>query len=59
MECRYNRCSICGFASECKVYAENKKAKEIIKEFLSFEKSLSPKWGDIKRQAEQFLGDEK
>ena len=69
LECRYNRCTICAFASECKVYAENKKAKEIIKEWQKKVcKELSDgccpsceycHYGEIKASTEQFLGDEK
>lgn len=35
MECRYNNCSIYAFATDCKIYAEVKEAKEIIKDLLS------------------------
>ena len=59
MECRYNRCSICGFATDCKIYAENKKAKEIIKEFVDWANwqgnSKCPSFKSIQDKAEAFL----
>ena len=32
MECRYNRCSICGFATECEILKALEKQKDINKE---------------------------